>query len=264
MELKKLMIFDDFTEAANIAAQHCYQIAALSKAEVVSLHVVSDNEDLDWAEKKCVEQIKKMKNYDESVPFQPLATKLNLFQGMNKWLEERNIDITFMATHGKKDIQFLTGSHALKLIFNAEIPTMVVQHKTPLRPYRNILLPVFGHQNEMQFPINALKSIGELFGAKLMLLTPASKDAAEKEEIQQTVAWLRSGLVDSFSAINVKESNQSEKNLSKAVSAAIGEGNFDLIAIVIGAKHHRDISEKNKKFIQSIITNEEHLPVLCL
>jgi len=264
MELKKLMVFDDFTEAANLAAQHCYQIASLSKAEVISLHIISDNEDLDWAEKKCIEQIKKIKNYDETVPFQPLATKLNLFQGMNKWLEERKVDITFMATHGKKDIQFLTGSHALKLIFNAEIPTVVVQHKTPLYPYHNILLPVFSHQVEMEFPISALCAIGSLFNSTLTMLTPAPKDELEKLEIQKTVKWLKGILENDFLAINVKQSNQSEKNLSKAVSAAIGEKNFDLIAVVIGAKHHRDISEKNKKFIQSIITNEEHLPVLCL
>lgn len=156
MELKRLLVLDDFTEAANIAAAHSYQIAILSKAEVISLHVVSEDEDIEWAKMKCKEQIQKIENYDASIPFTQMAAKLNLFKGMNKWLEERKVDITFMATHGKKDIQFITGSHALKLIFNAETPTLVVQHKTPLRPYKHVLLPVFVHHNDMQFPENAL------------------------------------------------------------------------------------------------------------
>jgi len=45
---------------------------------------------------------------------------------------------------------------------------------------------------------------------------------------------------------------------------ALSEENVDLIALVIGAKHHRDKAEKNKTFTQELITNEAGLPVLCL
>ena len=264
MLLKKLIIFTDFTEASGIAAEHCFQLASLCNSQVMALHVVSENEDLDWAEKKCVDQIKKIKNYDLNVPFIPLASKLNLFQGINKWLEEQGADLTFMATHGKKDIQFLTGSLALKLIFNAESPTIVVQHKTPLNPYRHILLPVFSSQLQMQFPAEVLQAVGQLFNSKLTLLAPLAKDEKEKTEIQKTVKWLEEILDKSFSAITVKESNQREKQLSNAVKTAIDEENIDMIAVLIGAKHHRKESEKNKKFIQSVITNDKNLPVMCL
>jgi len=264
MFLKKLLVYNDFTVAANLAAQHCYQVASLCKGEVISLHVINDNEDLEWAEKKCVEQIKKIKNYDETVVFTPLATKQDLFKGMNKWLEEREISMTFMATHGKKDIQFLTGSHALKLIFNAEITTMVVQHKTHLKPYKNILLPVFSHQTGMQFPTSILCAFGSLFNASLTLLIPSTNSEQDKEEIQKTVDWLKEMLENDFLAIHVKTSVEPEKSFSKGVLATITKENIDLVAVLIGAKHHRDKSEKNKKFIQAVITNDKHLPVLCL
>src|SRR6187455_3753978 len=122
MALNRLLVFTDFTAASDVAANHCYQVASLAKTEILSLHVVSGNEDLEWAEQKSAEQMRRLANYESSVPFTPLASAQNLFLGMNAWLHKQGVGLAFMATHGKKDLQFLTGSHALKLILNADVP----------------------------------------------------------------------------------------------------------------------------------------------
>jgi len=264
MFLKKLLIFTDFTEASSVAAWHCFQMASLCKAQVSSFHGVSDNSDLNWAKNKCVEQIKKIENYDTNVPFIPIASKQNLFKGINTWLKEQEVDLTFMATHGKKDIQFLTGSLAIKLINNAETPTIAVQHKTPLRPYRHILLPVFYVQSEMQFPVQVLRSIGSLFNSSLTLLVPAETNEQGKKEIEKTVAWLKEVLDNSFSSITVKQSDHPEKKAGNAIISAIENENIDLIATIIGSKQSREKFDKRINYIESILTNKNNLPVLCL
>jgi DNA polymerase III alpha subunit len=116
----------------------------------------------------------------------------------------------------------------------------------------------------MEFPASALRAIGRIFNATLTLLTPAAKNKDESDEIQKTVNWLKGIFENDFSAINVKQGNEPEKKFGKAVIAAIAEENIDLIAVVIGARHHRNKSGKNKNFIQGVITNDEYLPVLCL
>jgi len=264
MLFKKLMLFTDFTEGSSVAAWHCFQIASLCKAEVISFHNVIENEDINWAEKKCIEQIRKIGNYDADVSFLPLASKQNLFLGLNKWLEKHEVELTFFATHGKKDIQFLRGSDALKLIFNAETPTMVVQKNAPLRPYRNILLPVLSSQGQIDFQIQALQTIGSIFNSTLTLFIPKVKNDLEEKEIKNTVAKLKEILDHSFSDIKLKESNQTEAKFIDSVMTVIVEENIDLVGLLIGAKHHRELAGKNKKFSQSLITNPNNVPVLCL
>jgi len=264
MPLNRLMVFTDFTLASNVAAAHCYQIASLSKSEVISLHMISDDEDLEWAEKKSAEQISKIENYDKSISFKPIASGQSLFSGMNKWLIDQEVGLTFMATHGKKDLQFVTGSSALKLIFNSEAPMVVVQQNTQLRPYNHILIPLFSHQAEMHFPVDVLQSIIRLFGSKITLLTPLIENEKEKEKMQKTVAWIKGILEVDTADIQVKSSDESGKKLTNAVMSLVKEEDIDLIAVLIGAKHHRVEVEKWKKFYQKVITNESNVPVLCL
>lgn len=264
MSLNRLMVFTDFTLASNVAAAHCYQVASAAKSEVLSLHVISSDEDLEWAKQKCTEQVKKLKNYDSNIPFTPLATSQSLFQGLSTWLEKNDVNLTFMATHGKKDLQFLTGSNALKLIFNAEIPVLVVQQHSPLRPYRKILLPVFSHQAGMQFPVVELQGMVRLFGAQVTVMTPAPRNDEDRDDLQKEVDRIKRLLDEHTSDIVVKQSDQPEKKFGQAVIDEANAGGADLVSLLVGAKHHRDEAEKTKKFYQALITNEYGTPVLCL
>lgn len=198
------------------------------------------------------------------VPFTPLASSQNLFKGLNTRLHEQYVGLAFMATHGKKDVQFVTGSNALKLIFNAEVPTLVVQQRSPVRPYRHILLPLLSHQAEMQFPVEMLQAIVRVFGSKIILLTPAAANSKEQDELKKAVDRFTGALQEVASGIIVKSSDQPEKKWSKSVVSIAEEQGVDLIAVLVGAKHHREEAEKTKRFYQAVITNEHGVPVLCL
>ena len=62
------MVFTDFTTASSVAADHCYQLASLFKAEVRSFHVINSEADREWAEEKSAEQMRKLANYDTAFP----------------------------------------------------------------------------------------------------------------------------------------------------------------------------------------------------
>jgi len=264
MPLKRLMVLTDYTAASSMAAAHCYQVAALSSAEVLALHVISHEEDVEWAGKKTEEQIRKVANYDAGIRFKSLVSSQNLFSGFNTWLEGEGIQLTFMATHGKKDLQFVTGSNALKLIFNAEAPVLVVQHTTTLRPYRHILIPVNSRQAEMQFPVEALQTIVGLFQSRVTLLTPAVDSDQEKAAMHKSIGRITELLGPQVSALEIRTSDKPEKKFNKEVVSVAKEIDADLVAAFIGSRHHRDEAERNKKFFQSLITNEHGIPVLCL
>lgn len=264
MSLKRLLLLTDYTVASSIAAEHCYQIASLNGGEVFSLHVVSDNEDIAWAEKKSREQVKNISNYNDKIAFKPIVSSQNLFQGFNDWLLAQEIGLTFMATHGKKDVQFITGSNALKLILNAEAPTLVTQQKTQLKSYKRVLFPVFEGQEDMEFPISTFKSIVELFDSEITFMVQANKDEAAQNKVKNQIEKLkvRIGLQESKTEIYV--STQSGSKFASEVISVGQQQTYDLISMIVAAKHHRTESDKTKKFYQAMITNEFALPVLCL
>ncbi|MBK8847491.1 MAG: hypothetical protein IPO27_13460 [Bacteroidetes bacterium] len=264
MSLKRLLLLTDYTLASNLAACHCYQIASLCKAEVISLHGINSTEDSEWAEKKSVEQITNIANFDKNISFKPVVSTLNLIQGLKDWLKNKSVDLTFMATHGKKDLQFITGSNALKLIFNAETPTVVVQHNTPLRPYKNILLPIFSHEAELQAPLSTLQAIISLFGSKLTIIIPATKDDHEEKEMQKKVDTIKNVLKIDNAHLELRRTDQPTKKFGKELLSVASHEKFDLIALMIDTKHHRKEAEKRKKIFQELITNENGIPVLCI
>jgi hypothetical protein len=111
--------------------------------------------------------------------------------------------------------------------------------------------------------MDALRDIGSIFNSVLTLLIPKSKNEQEKNELLKQVESLKELLNKNFSKINIKESSQNEKNINDAIMLAIEEEKVDLIALLIGAKHHGGKPGKNVKYIQSVITNNHNLPVLC-
>lgn len=257
-QFNKLMVLTDYTVASSVAAAHCYQLAGDTKSEVISLHGISSNEDTEWAEKKSTDQLRALTNFTEDIAFKVVASTENLFTGLNRWIEKEGIDLYFMATHGKKDLQFITGSNALKLIFNAQTAMVVVQQHTRIEPYHHIVMPVFQEHAEMNFPVETLMNIAAAYSSKITLLV------ANKASTLAAIKRLQHVLADSATEISVVEIGTQVKKWDKEVMQHAMATQANAIALVVAARHHREEAEKQKKMIQALITNEQGLPVICL
>jgi hypothetical protein len=63
--------------------------------------------------------------------------------------------------------------------------------------------------------------------------------------------------------VKIVNSDQPVKKFTKDVIARAAD-NVDLVAVITGARHHREEADKSKKFFQALITNEHGVPVLCV
>jgi hypothetical protein len=161
-------------------------------------------------------------------------------------------------------LQFVTGSNALKLIFNAELPTVVVQQHTPLHPYEHVLIPVLGHYADIQLPLQELIEIINIYKSKVTLLLAPARNASEEATLQQAAERVLDLLPAPVGAYICVNSPVGEKKFHKAVVAFAQAQDVSLIVALLNTKHHRAEAEKNKKFFQALITNEHGVPVLCL
>lgn len=254
----RIAVLTDYTVASGIAAAHAYQLAATSGAAVVSLHGIESEKDKQWAESKSAEQLAQLANYDAHIPHTALTTTSNLFNALGSWLEQEHIGLYFMATHGKKDLQFITGSNALKLIFNAAAPMIVVQRSTQVTPFAHIVMPVFGEHAHLDFPIDALHFVVKAYHSKVTLLTLPGETA------HKAVDRIQAAIEKDAHSIEVMPALKDVKKWEKEVMEHARALQADALAVVVASKHHRTEAEKHKKSIQHLITNEYGLPVLCL
>jgi hypothetical protein len=262
--LEKLLVLTDYTVASTLAAAHCVQMALLNKSEVISLHSVSSTEDAEWAEKKSLEQLKQLPNFDPALSIRAMVTTQNLFKELKPWMEQERVSLAFMATHGKKDVQFITGSNALKLLFGAAHPMMIVQHTSPVRPYDHVVLPVLVEYASLLFDEETFTAILGSFRSKLTLLVPVVKDAKERSALAHATERIKQLTTAAVREVEVIQLTENKKKWEIQVLDKANEMKADVVAVITGARQDRAHADKNKKFIQSLITNPTGLPVLCM
>jgi len=257
------MVLTDFTEASTVAVEHCYQLASLNQAEIISLHIVQHQSDLEWAETKTEKQFKKADNYDEAIKFKALASKSSLYKDINSLMKEHQVELSFMATHGKKGMQFVSGSDALKVIFNAETPMLVVQRETPLRSYKRIVMPMFGTQAEMDFSIKTLINIARLYKSEVTFLYPNFKNYEELGNVLSSVDPVKKLFESHGLKFEMKKTEYLAGQFAKAMMQEVTEEkNIDLIVLSMGLEDGKMEANKYKKLAQAMITNKKNLPVL--
>ncbi|MFT7035554.1 MAG: hypothetical protein ACJA2S_004078 [Cyclobacteriaceae bacterium] len=267
MSLKKLMVLTDFTEASTVAVEHCYQLASLNQAEIISLHIIQNQSDVEWSKTKTEKQLKEASNYDKGIKFKAIASKSSLYKDINSLMKENQVELSFMATHGKKGMQFVTGSDALKLIFNAKTPIVVVQRDTPLRPYKRIVMPLFGTKSEMDFSIKTLLNISKLYNSFVTFLYTKFETDEELRNLMSSIDPIKDLFKSHGLEFELKGVAHSPLKFSKAIMEHVESEkdngkNTDLIVLSLGLEDGKSAANKFKEIAQTVVTNKENLPVL--
>jgi nucleotide-binding universal stress UspA family protein len=145
-----ILIPFDFSPVAEYAVAHGLLAAQALRCGICLLYVKTSTEDaiLNKEDTGCGEALLKLSEYSAQVNRQDpveittLVRPGNLFQVVNTVLKERKPMMMIVGTHGKKGLQHLFGSYALRMVLDASCPVMVVQKPPPRQGYRCFTLPV--------------------------------------------------------------------------------------------------------------------------
>jgi uncharacterized protein (DUF849 family) len=160
-------------------------------------------------------------------------------------------------------MQFVTGSDALKVIFNAETPILVVQRDTPLRQYKRIVMPMFGTQAEMDFSIKTLIKIARLYKSDVTFLYPTFKTEEELGNVLSSVDPVKKLFESNGLKFEIKKTDYLADQFAKALMEHLEEEkNMDLVVLSMGLEDGKTEASKYKSLAQAMITNEMNLPVL--
>ncbi|MDQ2180714.1 universal stress protein [Marinifilum sp. D714] len=257
---RSLLVAWDFSTVAEYALDHASIFAENVEAEVILVHIVKKESQIEEAKGKMTEAVEKIYK-EKNIRPEFIVRDGSIFTTINDVAKEMNAMLVLMGTHGIKGMQKLTGSWALKVIVGSRVPFVVVQAPPVQKKYSSVVLPV-DFKKENKEKLSWAEFLGKFFKAKMRIITPKMP---EGQMLQRTKANL----------VFAKKYLES-RGIDYEIDTADGGNDFAMETVEFAKKIDADIilimTTKNISFQdymlgaheQFVIANSAHIPVMCV
>jgi len=196
MNVDNVLIPTDFSACADHALTHALEVADRFDAQLHILHVVNEL-DPDWygitdAQERAVklrDQIREeaRERLEDLAPDKEVDTTVSLQLSFDvadtiyEYVDEREIDLVVMGTHGRQGLdRLMLGNVANKIVRHAPCPVMTVREEVPWTGeeekvrFQDVLAPI-DFSDHSQTALEASKTFASAYQARLHLLFVAEK-----------------------------------------------------------------------------------------
>ncbi|MCX6240650.1 MAG: universal stress protein [Bacteroidetes bacterium] len=264
-----ILIPTDFSEVCGNAVIHGIHLARFLKFKAVILHVIN-NETKAALKKKNVgndyveKRLKEYKSYYEKkyeVEVDTIAEEGSIFTTITEVAVRIKANIMILGTHGKKGLQHVFGSYALRVVSESPVPVIVVQKKSFKQGYENIVLPV-SNDLEARQAVQWAKLIATLFKSKINMFQAVEAD----QGLNSRLKIITRQISDAFN----------EENINHDVTYAEPKGDYAKQLLSYAAANHADMimimTRPNidvpgfsmSAWDEKLMFNEAQIPVMCI
>lgn len=261
MSTKPILVPTDFSEVAHTAINHAVELAKTINSSVVILHVVKNEGEIASTNDKLEEELKLAKSIEGNVKITKLVKVGNIFDDIGDAADEVKASLIVMGTHGASGWQKLTGSKALKVITNSQVPFIVVQKQVMKKSgYDSIVVPLDLH-NETKQKLQIVADMATYFDSEVHIVTPKETDEFLIHKLNGNIAWAKKYLSER-GIKNTTHISKKKGDFVKQMLEVADEVNADLISIMNLQKN--SLIGMLSNYEQEIITNKSQIPVLCV
>lgn len=262
MSAKKLLVPHDFSNVADTAVNHAIKTAEISGAEIMLLHVVAKEKDLEDAKSKLVKKADEFEKLTgDKISFTPYVRIGNIFDDIGDFAAEHETELIFMGTHGASGWQKIAGSHAMKVITHSKIPFIVVQQRqVKENGYDDIVVPLDLHKETKQ-KLTMVANIAKYFDSRVHLITPDESDEFLKNKVRGNIQFAKKYFKERSIEITTKVAPSS--GFDKEIVHHATSIDADLIAIMNLQKNSL-LGLFTHNYEQYMITNDSQIPVLII
>jgi nucleotide-binding universal stress UspA family protein len=255
----KYLVPFDFSPVSKNAVKHALRLAGVSGGEIFLLHIVSEKEQLRAKEILFKEYISTLKTHEKYDMSHQIVVG-DIFNDIGRISDYHGADLVIMGTHGVDMMQKIFGSNAIKIIKNATSPFIIVQEECDEKELKKIVMPFSIEKKSMQV-LRFAAQLSKIYNTEIIMLGRNHTDEVFKHQENTNVLvahkYLKEqGVAHRFEIVNVSKSDFQDF----VIDFAQKEG-ADLIATTYFSDSLLPIFEK---FIQNLIVNKHHIPVLCL
>ncbi len=264
-QIRKILVYTDFTAIGERSVQWAVYLAEMFKMELHLLHVVNENT-YTYFPKSTAEHDAKvtLADYCETIKKDHnINCDYYVEEGctctiINSTAERIDAYLIVLGTHGKDDIQYLSGTSAVKIIRKARIPYFVIQKNTPY--------PNFG--DKIVLPMDVAKEQKEktgwvtYFAKHLEQQIDIVHKKSDDQRLSNNIMFCKNFFDKYELAYNRIVLNERKSIDNQAVEYAY---NNSCKMIVITTTKNENLLHKIFGFPEAkVIANEKGIPVLCV
>jgi nucleotide-binding universal stress UspA family protein len=259
MEEQIILTPVDFTEVSEFAIDHSVHIAQLIDAKLLLLHIVKEAGDIQKAQQKLQVHVDELKITYPNVDIKGIIRIGDIYTDITNAAVENNARVIVMGTHGLKGFQFITGSRALKVVGNSEIPFLIVQKDSPkFSGYKNIMVPLSLEKDSKQ-KLSYVKNIAQNFNSKVWITVPKESDEFLKNKLTRDFAFSKQ-----FFQEHGIEFEGHELDKKNGVNAYLDFAKNNPIDLIVLMNHNESILPVISNDVQEVITNKERIPTFLI
>ncbi len=262
MSEKSILVPTDFTKVGDNALDHAVTVARATQSEIHVLHVVNDKKGLEEARLK-LDALKERIKADYDTDVKTITRIGSIFEDIDEVASELGVQLIIMGTHGLRGMQFITGSRALRIVTHSTIPFIIVQERGIRETgYDDIVVPLDLHRETKQ-KLALVADMAKYFNGRVHLISPGETDEFLKNQLDRNIAYAKNFLTEREIEFDVEISETKSNGFAKAVIAYAAKIDADLISIM-NFYENSLISIIGGGYEQMMITNEAHIPVMCI
>ncbi len=263
-----ILVTTDFTEISQFAIDHAATFAKIFSAKVLILHVMDkytrkmlgkEGKSEDYANTLLEQKAEEVKR-KFGVEAYPMLENGRLFHVIGRVADESGAVVHFLATHGKKGIQWISGSFALKVVKRSPVPVMIVQKPVENIDYKRIVYPLDLQVGSKQ-KVKWARILNETAGSHYEILVDSYNDESTNRKLRADLKQV-SNILD-------------QSNIPYSVSFANSKGSFANQIIEFARTTNADAimvtSDPDKltwnpfnKEEERVLYNKEKIPVMFI
>ncbi|MCX6182960.1 MAG: universal stress protein [Bacteroidetes bacterium] len=254
----KILIPTDFSSVATTAINHGKKMATIMNGHIIVLHVVEK-------ESQVQAVLAKLKPIVEGIRESGITAEAKVAVGdfikqIPIVAEAMDVQLIIMGTHGRKGIQHLVGSYAMKVITASVIPFIVVQDKRVPESYKNIVFPI-DLSAETKLKLDMTAAMAKRLGSTVHIFGNKEDDPFTKKQLEANIAYAKKFFAQQKVPFEVAISGEDGDFSKHCIHYAVSV-DADLIAII--NLNYRTLNPMFKQNEEELITNEAQIPVLTV
>lgn len=188
-KIKSILVLWDFSLKAEYAFAHAINVSRITGNDVVLLHIVKNDQEIEPMQKKLAESADKLNSIYKLKP-KVVVLKGNIFKTISKYASEGKTELVVMGTHGITGFQKITGSWALKVIRGSKVPFLVVQDMPTSDKMDNIVFPI-DFKKENKEKIKWAHYLCSLYRAYIHIVHPTVTDKLFRSRIFSNIVFAK-------------------------------------------------------------------------
>jgi nucleotide-binding universal stress UspA family protein len=260
-----ILVPTDFSLVCGHAVHYASKLAQILDCRLVILHVIDINPKDSGKTKKAgteyinerLSQYKALHEKEYGIIVETLVKAGTIFTSINKTATDLDARLMVMGTHGKKGLQYLTGSDILKVSDRSPVPVIVVQNPSFQGKYEKILIPLT-HELHPDKKIAWAGYFSRIFNASIHLYQYFYKDKQQNDRLLSSVEKITRSFVKDKIPYLVSKAEKENKFSTQVISYAKSQ-KCDLIMII-----DVNYAKSSLAWFESLLFNKEGIPVMTI